>query len=462
MDLRDRILLQPWAINFEYALTYSSAVVALLQGQNPFPETNKSQWRQRNKTRFIKLEDDSNSLPDDDEDGNDDLVDPNDPDDNDEANENTLTEGSVAHMRLRGPVIKYSQFCGPRGTSDYAQELNSLATDSNCIGCVFEIESGGGEYFAVKPLADAIKNFAQQKPLIVLAGDFLCSAAYYLAIYGTEVWYQHPKAIIGSIGTMISFADVRPYFEKQGVVFHDIYATASSLKNQTHIQAQKGNYKPIIAKMLDPINDDFMGDVKMLRGKALSNNKAILQGETFFGNEALSLGMVDAAGTLKGAVARVRELAAKPKPKTSSTIQNLNMFPKTTAFLTALGGDTAFTQEELDAVNAELTEAGITAVGLFPESLVTEAATASTEVTRLTGELATASQSVLDLTANVGTITAENAALKIKVAKGPAAAAPIVGKTDPLAETPEQASAKIINSLSHNQGILTNPLFAKN
>jgi protease-4 len=338
----------------------------------------------------------------------------------------------------------------------------SLANDTNCIGGVFEIESGGGEFYAVKPLSDAMKYFKSKKPLIVLGGDFLCSAAYYLAIYADEVWSNHPKAIIGSIGTMISFADVRPYFEKQGVVFHEIYATASSLKNKTTSEAYKGNYKPIIDKMLDPVNNDFIDDVKALRGKALNSNKAILQGETFFGTVALSLGMVDAQGDLKGAVSRVRELAAKPKQSISTQQSNMK-YPKLTALLTALEGGATATQEELDVVNAELAEGGITAIGIFPESLTTEAAQATVDLATQTAEVTRLTTELTEVKGSVTSLTAENITLKEKVAKGPAAAAPVVGKTDPLTEeTAEQKGAKIISSLPHNQGLLNNPLFQKN
>ncbi len=459
MDLRDRILLQPWAINLEYALTYQSAMVALLEGRDPFPATDKSRWRQRNRTLFIKQDDEG---LDDDGDGNDELVDNDDTDGI--VEENTISEGSVAHMRLRGPIVKYNQFCGPRGTVDYAQELTTLANDPNCIGGVFEIESGGGEFYAVKPLADAMKYFKSKKPLIVLGGDFLCSAAYYLAVYADEVWFNHPKAIIGSIGTMISFADVKPYFEKQGIVFHEIYATASSLKNKTTSEAYKGNYKPIIDKMLDPVNNDFIDDVKLLRGKNLNSNKAILQGETFFGTVALNLGMVDAQGDLKGAVSRVRELAAKPKPATTTSTQQTNMkYPKLTALLTALEGGATATQEELEVVNAELSEAGITSVGLFHESLATDAAQATTDLAAQTAEVTRLSTELTGAKESVTSLTTENTTLKAKVAKAPAAAAPVTGKTDPATEeSAEQKGAKIINSLPHNQGLLDNPLFQKN
>ena len=147
-------------------------------------------------------------------------------------------------------------------------------------------------------------------------------------------------------------------------------------------------------------------------------------------------------------------------------------YPKLTALLTALEGGAAATQEELDAVNAEFTTNGIKTVGMFPAAFATAAAdlaTSQTEVTRLTGELGTATASVTKLTSDLSvannsvlSITAENTTLKAKVAAGPAVAAPITTTTDPITEeTAEQKSAKIINSLPHNQGILDNPLFQK-
>src|SRR3546814_8711083 len=146
-------------------------------------------------------------------------------------------------MRLRGPVMKHSQFCGPRGTVDYARELLSRESDPKVIGSVFYIESGGGQSYAVKPITDVMQRI--KKPLVVLGGSVVASAAYYIAAFAREIVVEHPRSVIGSIGTMLAYQDIQPALEKLGVAFHDIYATRSKRKNLNYLELNKVNTGPI-------------------------------------------------------------------------------------------------------------------------------------------------------------------------------------------------------------------------
>src|SRR3546814_17883350 len=139
-------------------------------------------------------------------------------------------------MRLRGPVMKHSQFCGPRGTVDYARELLSLESDPNVIGTVFYIESGGGQSYAVKPLTDVMQRI--KKPLVVLGGSVVASAAYYIAAFAREIVVEHPRSVIGTIGTMLAYQDIQTALEKLGVAFQDIYATQTGKASCREIEWQ--------------------------------------------------------------------------------------------------------------------------------------------------------------------------------------------------------------------------------
>lgn len=370
---------------------------------------------------------------------------------------------SVAVMRLKGPVLKDSQFCGPTGTMDYAGMFNQMADNPNIIGCVLRMESGGGAAYAVKPLADAMSSFP--KPVLVLAEDVMASAAYYIASYADEIMADNPKSIIGSIGTMISFADIKPALEKKGVVFHEIYASQSTEKNKMHQEALDGNYKPIISKWLDPLNEDFINHVKTNRqGKIDTGKNTVFNGDTFFATEAKKLGMIDSMGTLPDAIARVREMAKSPKSIQHKNKIDTNMrFPK----LIALAGKTEATQEELTAVNAELTEAGVTGFAIFPEAVVTDAAVVTAELeTTKAGlvksqvDLAQANTDLGTAKADLGIAQSEIVTLKDKLAKAPAAVAPKVGATETVAEpTLAEKAQATLDALPHNKALEGNPLF---
>jgi len=383
---------EPWAIHPEYAQTYYPLLAALLRGENPKQEdTDYSLLRQLNKPFYFSS----------DEDLDDEEFDPNTNNDLSQA-----PEGAVAVVRLNGPVIKYSQFCGPRGTVDIAADLKRIESNPNFVGVVFQIESGGGQVYAIKPITDVMDSM--KKPIVVLAGNYLASAAYAIGIHGREIVADHPKSIVGSIGTMMSFQDVQPYFESLGVKFHEVYASKSTLKNKRMRDALKGDYKSLISDMLDPINEDFIADVQKQR-KGLSTNKAILAGETFFASVSKELGMIDHLGDMTFAVQRVRELAkAKPsksKPDQSTQAQSEILENMTFPNLQALVGVANPTQEQINLAMQDLTNANITGATLVDRSFAATAATNATEVTRLTGELATANQNLTAKTTDLATAT---------------------------------------------------------
>ena len=128
--------------------------------------------------------------------------------------------------------------------------------------------------------------------------------------------------------------------------------------------------------------------------------------------------------------------------------------------ITALAGKTDATQEELDAANAELTEAGITGHTIVSESLITEAANVTTERDALNAEKTTLTASLATANAKVTSLTAENSTMKTKLAQGPAAVAAAVEQNDPVTEkTAEEIAADEIAALPHNIAIANNPLF---
>lgn len=387
-------------------------------------------------------------------------------------------KGSVGIVVIDGPIVQTSDYWnGIKGTVEAAQELQLLDADPNIIGTVLYLNTGGGAVYAIKPITDVLSTLT--KPVVTFSKTILASAGYYIAAYTSHIMMYHPQGIVGSIGTMISMSDMQPMFEKWGMKFFDYYATASSLKNKTFTDAQNGDPKAIRAFMLDPMNEQFLADIKRLRGKKIDSKTAsIYQGETFLASpQGLSLGLLDSTGTLKDAVQKVVELSEsgvvaetddvedpEPNPVTDPDTDPSNTLIKSpnmkTDAIAALAGKTDPTQDELDKANANLTEAGITGVSLMPDSLVDAAAQATIDNDTLTTANATL-QTNLDLaTTSVTKLTADNALLKAKLAKGPAAVAPVTGATDVSTEpTAEEKMQAEMDALPHNQAVAGNPLF---
>lgn len=363
-----------------------------------------------------------------------------------------IQPGSVGVVTLDGPIVKNSDYWyGIKGTEEVGRELLSMDGNPNIIGNVLVLNSGGGAVYAIKPLTDIISTLT--KPLVIYSKEYLCSAAYRIAAHAACIIVYHPQAIIGSLGTMSSFSNMQPMFEKWGMEFHEIYATLSDLKNKTFNLALEGKYEKMRERMLDPMNEDFISEVKALRGSKISTKeKGIYQGETYLGTNALELGLIDGLGSFDMAVQKVIELSAASQSKNNTNMK----FEK----ITALAGKTDPSQEELDQANAELSQAGVTGVTLVSETLITEAAAVTKERDALAAEKITLTSDLTSANAALTTAQAQNVTLATKIAQGPASVAPVTAAADPVTEkTIAQKNAEEIALLPHNQAIANNPLF---
>jgi len=124
---------------------------------------------------------------------------------------------------------------------------------------------------------------------------------------------------IGSIGTMLLVEDLQPYFESQGVKFHEVYATLSVDKNKDLNQVLDGNYKPYQQNVLDVINAKFLSTIKENRSGV---EDGTLSGKIYFAPEAIVLGLIDEIGSLEYAISVASALVPVTKELSIETETN--------------------------------------------------------------------------------------------------------------------------------------------
>ena len=217
----------------------------------------------------------------------------------------TAPAGSVAIMPLRGAIMKYD-YCGSPGTKTMASWLRQANSNPNIIGAVVQGDSGGGEAYATKELADEIKNFS--KPIVSHVDGFSCSAAYWINSAAEEVILSSKADVVGSIGTYLTLYDDREWLEANGIKVHEIYASKSINKNKPFKDALDGDYSSILKEWIDPLNEMFIDTVRQNRtGRKL--NEEVFTGKTYMGKAAINAGLADSIGSLDYAIARVKKLA---------------------------------------------------------------------------------------------------------------------------------------------------------
>jgi protease-4 len=231
-------------------------------------------------------------------------------------------EGSIALVPMKGVMIKYGTMC-EYGTEEIASAMLQAASSPKIDGIVLDIDSGGGAVDAIAPLIEAISKIQKtlNKP-VVASADLCASAAYYVACHCDRIVANNNlSSEFGSIGVMMSFRDMQPYYEKLGVKFHKIYAPESNYKNLPLEKALNGEYDMIKEEELSPLAINFQNAVKEKRGSKLKMDvEGILNGRMFYAAngrdkslEAATVGLIDEVASLDKAIMLAKSYAEMRK-----------------------------------------------------------------------------------------------------------------------------------------------------
>lgn len=210
--------------------------------------------------------------------------------------------GKVIVLPVKGTMLKYGTWC-TYGTDEIAHYTKHFASKENVAAIVLDIDSGGGAVNAVPPMLDAIAfTKAQGKPIIAHC-DTACSAAYWTASACDHIFANNDIAsVFGSIGVMISYLDVVPYYEKEGAKYHEVYADQSGDKNLAFQKFLNGEYDQIKQEMLNPMAIQFQDAVKTARTTLKADTPGILSGATYSGQKSINIGLADQIGNLQHAI----------------------------------------------------------------------------------------------------------------------------------------------------------------
>lgn len=229
-------------------------------------------------------------------------------------------ENSVAIISLQGAITKYD-YCGSAGTLTKLSLLQRCMRNSNIIGVVLDMDSGGGDGSATQLLASAIYN--APKPVVGFVQGMAASACYWIGSACKEIVIDSKTTELGSIGAYVPMTDFTKYWEKLGIKDWRIYAPQSKLKNKPIEDALKGD-ESAMKEDLEKYVDFFIRDVQLYRGSRLGSDPRIMQGAMFYCDEAISLGLADHEGDLAFAISRVRDLAESTDPDNTSSTNSTN------------------------------------------------------------------------------------------------------------------------------------------
>lgn len=234
-----------------------------------------------------------------------------------------IIENGIAIVNIRGMITDaymwYYETTSPRRL---ISTLKMLGEDPRVLGVMLNVDSGGGAVPGVLEASDLIRNYYRTYGKRIQASvERAGSAAYWMISGADKISLTNATASAGSIGTMTTFTNSDKMLETFGIVSTNVYATLSTLKNAEYEQALKGNFKPIINDMLDPINTEFIRSVSKGRyGSRYSPEDMLagteetpdfLRGKMYYGWAAREVGLVDSVNTMSSMLSLFYDAATK-------------------------------------------------------------------------------------------------------------------------------------------------------
>ncbi len=307
-------------------------------------------------------------------------------------------------ITISGPLMKNDQYCGPAGMKSMGNWIKQADKDPGVDGILLVIDSPGGTVSGTEDLGAIIKG--TKKPIVAYVEDLAASAGYWLACNCDEIIANTTTAQVGSIGVLLSFMDIQPALEREGVVFHTITAPQSTEKTAMFDKIRAGEYEEYKNTVLAPLAAKFIDTVT---GNRANVNESQTKGAVYFAKDVIG-SLVDSIGTFDQALQRVAELATPSAtfnpPNTTMTKPELKRLAKAAAiphFETADG------TISLSAENALDVESALEAHETAQEDLqakVDASTNQQARITELEGNLKTANDRIAELSKEPGADTA--------------------------------------------------------
>lgn len=260
---------------------------------------------------------------------------------------------AIQVITISGSLTKRSQYCGPAGMEQIGSWIKDADNNGQVDGILLKLDTPGGTVNGTEELGNVIKN--TKKPIVAFVDDLCASAGYWLASNCDEIIANNTTADIGSIGVLMSFADMQPAYERLGVKFHTITAPQSTEKVKWFQKLQAGDYEDYKNNILKPLAQKFIDTVKANRpnfDETVHGNGSMFHAKDLVGT------LVDSIASFEAALSRVAELANSSSNSNSAKTKSMK-FPK----LAKAAGVEAFESADGSiSLNEELAQAVETAL----------------------------------------------------------------------------------------------------
>ena len=210
----------------------------------------------------------------------------------------TIIDG-VSQLPLGGGVMA--------GDESLVAQIADINENPDILALVLRVNSPGGSAVASDSIWEAIRQVAENKPVVVSMASYAASGGYYISMPATHIVAQ-PSTLTGSIGIYGGKFAVDGLLEKAGVTHWNAQRTPfAGLNDPTRPYTDEERAK--IQKRLQSFYDSFVAKAAQGRNMSPEELHAVAQGRVWTGKAALEQGLVDSLGGLEDAIDKALELA---------------------------------------------------------------------------------------------------------------------------------------------------------
>lgn len=201
----------------------------------------------------------------------------------------------VAHIEVRGALLKECRPIMERvGLSvrySTIETETSAAIRAGAKAIMYHINSPGGTVSGNVECAEMVRDCPV--PTLAFCDGLACSAAYKIAS-GCDGIAATKSAIVGNIGTIMSWADCSQFWQKWGVNFKAIVSESADLKSTFHLEPDETQ----LAFLQESVNEAgklFKNHVIAGRAKVgVTLDEEVWRAGWYSGEKAMELGLIDA------------------------------------------------------------------------------------------------------------------------------------------------------------------------
>ena len=214
---------------------------------------------------------------------------------------NNLSADRVAVLYAQGQIIDGEGYGEEIYGNTLAAKIAELRDDERVKAVVVRVNSPGGSALASDVIWREMELLREVKPVIVSMGSYAASGGYYISC-PADVIVADRLTLTGSIGVFGMILDPREALKnKLGITFDGVRSNVSSdfLTTGPLTPLQRS----MIMRGVDQVYGTFTEHVSEGRNLPLERVLEIAGGRVWSGEQALGIGLVDACGGLKTAIA---------------------------------------------------------------------------------------------------------------------------------------------------------------